>query len=114
MLKPVPQGATLSLAEIVDIALSNNPDTRTTWLEARAAEAGVGSARATYFPELDVLAGVTRSRSSAEGATASTTIAPSLFINNVLDHQHLLKGAFFSNASWEEPRNVILRVDVHL
>jgi hypothetical protein len=46
--------------------------------------------------------------------TGGATIAPSLFINNILDHEHLLKGAYFSGASWEEPRNVILRVDVHL
>jgi hypothetical protein len=43
-----------------------------------------------------------------------TTIAPSLSIGNIFDHEHLLKGAYFSGASWEEPRNAILRVDVHL
>jgi len=42
------------------------------------------------------------------------TIAPSLYVGNILDHEHLLKGAYFSGASWEEPRNVILRVDVHI
>ncbi len=42
------------------------------------------------------------------------TIAPSLYVGNILDYEHLLKGAYFSGASWEEPRNVILRVDVHL
>jgi hypothetical protein len=46
--------------------------------------------------------------------TGGATIAPSLYVGNVLDHEHLLKGAYFSAASWEEPRNAILRVDVHL
>ena len=46
--------------------------------------------------------------------TGGATIAPSLFVGNVLDNEHLLKGAYFSAAAWEEPRNVILRVDVHL
>lgn len=45
---------------------------------------------------------------------AGSTIAPSLFIGNILDHQHLLKGSFFSAASWEEPRRAILKVDVHI
>jgi len=46
--------------------------------------------------------------------TGGSTIAPSLYVGNILDNEHLLKGAYFSNASWEEPRNVIFRVDVHL
>src|SRR4051794_4121371 len=82
-LKPVlhqptipPSGSPLTLAQAIDIALANNPDTRTAWLAARAAEADVGSARAAYFPEVDVLASATRSRGSAEGASATTTIAP--------------------------------------
>ncbi len=41
-------------------------------------------------------------------------IAPSLYINNLFDHEHLLKGAFFSGASWEEPRSIMLKVAVHL
>ncbi|MFI5264630.1 MAG: hypothetical protein ACHQM6_08955, partial [Candidatus Kapaibacterium sp.] len=43
-----------------------------------------------------------------------TTIEPSLFINNLLDHEHLLKGAFFSGASWEEPRSILFKLSVHL
>jgi len=43
-----------------------------------------------------------------------STIAPSLYVGNVLDNEHLIKGAYFSAASWEEPRNIILRVDYHL
>ncbi|MDP4242982.1 MAG: hypothetical protein Q8921_09625 [Bacteroidota bacterium] len=46
--------------------------------------------------------------------TGGTTIAPSLFVGNLLDHQHLIKGAYFSGASWEESRNVIFRVDIHI
>ena len=33
-----PAGAPLELAQIIDLALSNNPATRTTWLDARAHE----------------------------------------------------------------------------
>jgi outer membrane receptor protein involved in Fe transport len=42
------------------------------------------------------------------------TIEPSLYITNILDHQHPIKGAFFSGASFEEPRNVVLRLNVHI
>src|SRR5438132_2230695 len=114
-----PSGSPLTLAQAIDIVLANNPDTRTAWLEARAAEAGVGSARAAYFPEVDVLAGVTRSRSSAEGATASTIIAPSLALTYLLfdfggreaqveqARQALIAADFAHNATIQD---VVLRV----
>ncbi|HET6401663.1 MAG TPA: carboxypeptidase regulatory-like domain-containing protein [Candidatus Kapabacteria bacterium] len=46
--------------------------------------------------------------------SGGTTIAPSLNVGNIFDNEHLLKGAYFSAASWEEPRNVIMTVNVHL
>ncbi len=42
------------------------------------------------------------------------TLEPSLFVNNLLDHDHLIKGAFFSGASWEERRNLVLKLAYHL
>ena len=39
---------------------------------------------------------------------------PSLYITNLLDHSHLIKGAYFSGASWEERRNVILKLAFHI
>jgi outer membrane receptor protein involved in Fe transport len=42
------------------------------------------------------------------------SIEPSLFVNNLLDHDHLIKGAFFSGASWENRRNVVLKASVHI
>jgi hypothetical protein len=39
---------------------------------------------------------------------------PSLYVTNLLDHEHLIKGAYFSGASWEERRNVVLRVSLHV
>lgn len=47
-------------------------------------------------------------------ALGSTTLEPSLYITNLLDHRNLLKGAFFSGASWEEPRNVVLKLALHI
>jgi hypothetical protein len=42
------------------------------------------------------------------------TIEPSVFINNILDHEHLIKGAFFSGASYEERRNIMMKITYHL
>lgn len=42
----------LSLAEIVDIALRNNPDTRLTWAEARVAAAQYGQSQSADLPSL--------------------------------------------------------------
>jgi len=41
-------------------------------------------------------------------------LEPSLYITNLLDHAHLLKGAFFSGASFEERRNVVFRIKYEL
>ncbi|MEI8135003.1 MAG: carboxypeptidase-like regulatory domain-containing protein [bacterium] len=46
--------------------------------------------------------------------SGGTTIAPSFYINNIFNHNHLLKGAFFSGASWEEPRNIVFMLTVHV
>jgi hypothetical protein len=43
----------------------------------------------------------------------SHSIEPSLYIDNLLDHHHLIKGAFFSGASFEAPRNVTFNIKYH-
>ncbi len=43
-----------------------------------------------------------------------TSLEPSLSITNLLDHPHLLKGAFFSSASFEERRNVVFKIGIHI
>jgi hypothetical protein len=42
------------------------------------------------------------------------TLQPSLYVTNLLDHEHLIKGAYFSGASWEEPRNVVFKIAYHI
>jgi hypothetical protein len=46
--------------------------------------------------------------------SGGATISPSLFVGNLFDHEHLLKGSFFSAASWEEPRRAIFKIDVQI
>lgn len=48
----------LSLAEITDFALRNNPDTRLAWYQAKEAAANVGIAESAYLPTLDGGGGV--------------------------------------------------------
>ncbi len=45
---------------------------------------------------------------------ADHTLEPSLYITNILDHPHLIKGAFFSGASYEERRNLVVKISYHL
>lgn len=46
-----PHGS-MTLAELVDVALTNSPTTRVAWAQARAAAAGWGSARSEYYPTI--------------------------------------------------------------
>ncbi len=76
-------GMPITLAQVVDLALANNPATRLAWLNARAAEAQLGSAEAAWLPELDIDAFIGRSRTSRSNA-AQTSFAPSLVLNYLL------------------------------
>lgn len=42
------------------------------------------------------------------------TLVPSLYVTNILDHEHLIKGAYFSGASYEERRNVVFNLAYHM
>ena len=42
------------------------------------------------------------------------TLESSLYVTNLLNHLHLLKGAYTTGSSWEEPRNVVLKFSVHI
>lgn len=67
----------LTLERAIDIALTNNPNTRTAWLLARQAEANLGTARADYFPEVDATASITRTQHA-------TLYGPSLALTYLL------------------------------
>ena len=50
----------LSLSDVVDLALCNNPQTRSLWAAARAQAAQVGVSMAAYLPTLTAQANVTK------------------------------------------------------
>ena len=58
----------LTLAEVVDFALCNNPQTRLAWANARVQAAQVGVVRSAYLPSLSLGAG--RSRNSTDSGAS--------------------------------------------
>jgi outer membrane protein len=88
-LTPPPQSAApLTLAELTEYALRNNPRARQAWYAARAAAAGVGIEQADYLPQLNGLFGVTRIRpiSGTTGVASppQTRFGPSLSLSYML------------------------------
>ena len=88
-LAPAPEHATpLTLAELTEYALRNNPRARQAWYAARAAAAGVGIEQADFLPQLTGTFGVNRIR-PISGTTGSvspwqTRYGPSLNLSYVI------------------------------
>lgn len=77
----------LTLGEVVDIGLRNNPLTQLSWANARAAAAAYGSERGAYFPTIDGDVTATRLKTVAsQGRTAVTqsVLSPSLSLSYLL------------------------------
>ncbi len=83
----------LNLAELIDIALRNNPMTKQTWAQACAAAASYGQAMSKFYPEVLSSTGYTRQKGSfpsnggATGSPSSSQIssAASTALNNALN-----------------------------
>jgi outer membrane protein len=56
LLAQIKPGLKVTLQQLLAYALSNNSQTRSAWLNARAAAAGAASKRSTYYPALDASA----------------------------------------------------------
>jgi TolC family type I secretion outer membrane protein len=77
----------LSLVDVVDLALRNNPATRASWAQARAAASLFGSARGAYYPTVDgagTLARVQSPATSTRPAGKRTEYGPSVALNYLL------------------------------
>ncbi len=55
------RGPGLTVAEVVDVALKNNPATRAAWADVRSANADYRSAKGAWLPSLTLIGSVTRS-----------------------------------------------------
>lgn len=62
----------LTLAEVVDLALCNNPQTRVQWASARAQAAQLGVSMSSYLPTFTGQISDSLTRTSVAGATASS------------------------------------------
>jgi outer membrane protein len=62
----------LALADVVDLALCNNPQTRSLWISSRAQAATVGVNEAAYLPTLSAQGTATRSRNLVGNNTISS------------------------------------------
>ncbi|MEO8909395.1 MAG: TolC family protein [Gemmatimonadaceae bacterium] len=77
----------LSLTDVVDLALRNNPATRASWAQARASADMLGSARGQYFPTVGATATVSRTKSPATNARPAgqrTDYGPTIALNYLL------------------------------
>ena len=77
----------LTLGEVVDIGLRNNPATRLSWANARAAAAAYGSERGAYLPTIDGEVTGTRLKtvaSQGRSAVTQSVLNPSLNLSYLL------------------------------
>lgn len=89
LLPPNFSDGVLSLADLIDIALQNNPNTKRTWAQARSAAASYGQNLSDYYPELDFSASYTRIRQSFFNTIVfvpfyQTTVNPKLALTYTL------------------------------
>ncbi|HEV7366299.1 MAG TPA: TolC family protein [Gemmatimonadales bacterium] len=77
----------LTLTEVVDLGLRNNPQTRESWANARAAAAAYGSQRGAYFPTIDGDVTGTRVKtvaSQGRSAVIQSVLSPSVSLSYLL------------------------------
>jgi outer membrane protein len=101
-------GATVSLEQVIDVALRNNPVTRTAWHQARAAAANLGTQKSAYLPDLELDAHITRQKQTSVGSrfvTLQTTYGPSLNLS------WLLFDLGGRKADVDEARNALFAAD---
>jgi outer membrane protein TolC len=80
-----PRDSSLTLADVVDVSLRNNPQTSLAWAQARTAAYEYGSAKGTYFPEVDATADFSRSQSVTQtGFVERSQFAPLVSLSYLL------------------------------
>jgi len=73
--------STLTLGDVVDLALRNNPETQISWANARSAAAAYGGSKGLYYPTIDAQIGVNYLKSSPT-FTNDSVLRPSLTQTN--------------------------------
>lgn len=87
--KAVESGA-MSLPQLTDLALRNNPATREAWAMVNVEAAAVGMAEAEYWPTVDATVALTRGKNSVNSSTgvvagnAQTRLSPGISLSYLL------------------------------
>ena len=82
-----PMRHSLTLAQLVDIGLGNNAQTRLAWAAARAASAFYSEARSSYFPKVDLTVNGTRQKAAFAGGrfiVDQATLTPTASLSYLL------------------------------
>ena len=77
----------LTLMQLTDLALQNNPSTKIAWAQIRNSEAGLELARAGYWPQFELDYGLSRAKQTTVGGVTNgptTSYGPSLSLNWLL------------------------------
>ena len=88
--RPIIPAGPLSLAELTDLALLNNPSSREAWFAARAEAAALGVSQSAWLPSLDAALSITKGKSTNTTTTNNTQFgsgirfSPSLGLSYVL------------------------------
>lgn len=102
------RGNPLTLAQVLDVALRVNPETRAAWQHAISAAQEVGVQRAAYYPDLELEADASRVQSTAQGGRFST-------LENVygasINLNYLLIDFGGRRGDLDEARNLLLAAD---
>lgn len=95
----------ITLAEVADVSLCNNPQTNETWASARVQAAQLGIAKSAYLPALTASVSGNLSRSNPESSTRSN---PALNLSSNLAASYLLYDFGNRNANLENARQLLL------
>ncbi len=95
----------LTLAEVADASLCNNPQTREVWASARVQAAQLGIAKSAYLPSLTDNISVNNSVLNPASTTRSN---PNLNLSNSLVASYLLYDFGNRNANLENARQLLL------
>ncbi len=101
-------GRSLSLLNIVDIALRNNPETVAAWAQARSAAAAYESNKGAYYPQLGATAGTSYMRDHRDDGETSYSQRDSLV---ALELNWLIFDFGGREATLDEAREALIAAD---
>jgi outer membrane protein TolC len=80
-----PRANALTLNDVVDVALRNNPQTQISWAQARAAAANYGAATGAFVPAVDATTNIVRAQTTSQtGQSIRNTITPQVTMSYLL------------------------------